>query len=188
MNEDEWNTVLLRQRFSGLDLCLRDINHFRDHSLSVIVSLASPGNLHTFSADMLVIDIPGVAQDVQALSGTLVEVLRGSGSLASAIHLRDVTAIELEKKICIVLVEVDRPVLHGIGASDFGAVKHIILKPAGILWVMRGGAISSQTPEANLITGLSRTIRAENPGISLSTLDLDPMAPTIEETARDILD
>lgn len=186
MNEDEWDTVLLRQGFSGLDLCLRDMKNFRDHSLSVIVSTACPENLPTLSTDVLVIDIPSVAQDVQTLSETLVEVLRESGPSASAIHLKDVTTTELEKKICVVLIEVDRPMLHDIGTSDFEAVKRIILKSAGVLWVTKGGAISSQIPEANLITGICRTIRAENPGISLTTLDLDPMDLTTEATARDI--
>lgn len=186
MNEDEWNAVLLRQGFSGLNLCLRDMENFRDHSLSVIVSTASQENVPTCSADILIIDVPGLGKDIQALSRALVEVIHESGSSANIIHLEDVITMKLEKKICVVLAEVDRPMLHEIAAADFEAMKHVILQSAGVLWLTRGGAMSSHAPEANLITGLSRTIRAENPGIGLTTLDLDPMAPVTEETARDI--
>ena len=48
MNEDEWNAVLSRQGFSGLDLYLRDMENFRDHCLSVMVSTASPENPPNF--------------------------------------------------------------------------------------------------------------------------------------------
>lgn len=186
MNEDEWNAVLSRQGFSGLDLCLRDMENPRDHCFSVIVSTAFPENSSRFSADILIIDVSGSGNDVQVLSRTLVEVINESGSSANSVQLGDVITMRLEKKFCVVLAEIDRPMLHEITTSDFEAMKHVILQSAGVLWLTRGGAMSSHTPEANIITGLSRTIRAENPGICLTTLDLDPMAPLTEETARDV--
>ena len=137
-------------------------------------------------ADILIIDVSGSSNDSHVLSRTLVEVIHESESLAKIIQLEDVITMKLEKNFCIVLAEVDRPMLHEIRASDFEALKHVILQSAGVLWLIRGGTMSSHTPEANIFTGLSRSIRAENPGISLMTLDLDPMAPLTEETARDI--
>lgn len=45
----------------------------------------------------------------------------------------------------------------------------------GILWILRGAR--SEYPTANMCTGLIRSMRTENPGLRLSTLDLDPKIP-----------
>ena len=79
------------------------------------------------------------------------------------------------------LLESDGPFLHTIGNDSFDMVKRVILELAGILWVTKGGAVDSRVPEANLITGLSRTIRAEHPGMAFTTLDLDPESPVDDE-------
>ena len=182
MSEDEWNKALIRQGFNGLDICLRDIEEFRDHSLSVIVSTASPKEPVSFSSDVLIIESPNATQEVHALARKLVDQLLISASSARVISLGDVPMTEIENKRCIVLAEIDHPILHVINQADFEAVKRTILQSTGVLWVTKGGAMDSQIPEANLITGLSRTIRAEHPGIALSTLDLDSGASITTET------
>ena len=187
MNETQWNDVLLRQGFSGVELCLRDNDDPKYHGLSVIVSSASPtGCADLTTPDMLIISGSDQSLEVQNLSANLIKRLSATGSSISVTRLDQVRASDLESKFCIALTEVDRPILHSIGHSEFEAVKEIVLLSSGTLWVTKGAVIDSQIPEANLFTGLSRTIRAENPGISLSTLDLDPHTSISETTAKNI--
>lgn len=41
------------------------------------------------------------------------------------------------------------------------------------IWLTRGAVIDSEEPLANLMTGMARCIRAENPSVTLTTLDFD---------------
>jgi NADPH:quinone reductase-like Zn-dependent oxidoreductase len=173
MTEVEWSNALSRQGFSGLDLCLRDFKDPKDHLCSFMVSTASPKQHSIFSKDVLVIQTSMVSEDTKSLSDRLIDHFRASGLSAAAILLQEVTPSILNGKLCIVLVEIDSPLLYSIDETGFNAVRNLALRSAGVLWVTKGGAIDSPIPEANLIVGLARTIRSEHADVTFATLDLD---------------
>ena len=49
----------------------------------------------------------------------------------------------------------------------------MVLESAGVLWIIKGGAISGVIPEMSTISGIARVIRAEAPAVQLVTLDID---------------
>ncbi|RYP66476.1 hypothetical protein DL769_006019 [Monosporascus sp. CRB-8-3] len=89
-------------------------------------------------------------------------------------RLADTANLRLTATRCVVLTELDKPLLNNIAAQDFEALKHMLLYSSTLWLIRRGASIDSRTPELNMITGLSRTIQGEAPDIRLMTLGLDP--------------
>lgn len=82
----------------------------------------------------------------------------------------------VKNKLCLVLTELDRPMLATLSASQFEALRTILLSVQGILWVVKGAYQKSNSPDSNMVSGLSRTLRSEGTLTNFVTLDFDPEA------------
>lgn len=85
-------------------------------------------------------------------------------------------------KICIVLYELDGPLLAGINADGFDRLQRLILTASALLWVGTGISKNAAHPDKALSQGLLRTVRSET-GKLAATLDLDPASP-LDDGAR----
>lgn len=101
-----------------------------------------------------------VAKAVKAHSGIMPEV----SSLA------DVKEYDHQ---FVILSELDQPILRSIDEASFQQLKKMLFSAAGTLWVTRGASKDATNPNANMATGLLRTVRSEL-GTATVTLDLDP--------------
>ncbi|KAI1864983.1 uncharacterized protein JN550_008529 [Neoarthrinium moseri] len=104
-----------------------------------------------------------LAGGLEKLTGKMPQI----SSLASA---------NAEDKVAIFLPEIEKPLLSTLKAQEFEALQRILTKVAGALWVVRGAYDKATSPDLNMITGLSRTIRSETL-LPFSTLDLDGRVP-----------
>lgn len=141
--------------------------------MSLIVSTAPDIKILPFLRDIIIVGPSVPSPELQSLYSKLTGELCLPGSSTTIVRFEDSFQLDIEGKICIVLAEVDNPLLHSIQYAEFLTVKRLILRSANVLWVTRGGSVDSPVPEMSLITGLARTIRAENLSITLVTLDLD---------------
>ncbi|KAL4890688.1 hypothetical protein BDV59DRAFT_209620 [Aspergillus ambiguus] len=82
--------------------------------------------------------------------------------------------IDIAGKNCIIISDLERPILFDITAKNFLLLKRLLLESQSTTWVTSGATIECSNPKAALVTGLVRTIRQEHPEILLTTLDLDP--------------
>ena len=109
----------------------------------------------------------------KATSGELVvslqEQLRSLGLFASVMDLGDA---DIVGKTCIVLSELSQSILSNPSSSDFDSLKTVLTQSNGALWVSRGAALDSDSPDTNMISGLVRTVRQES-STTIVTLDLD---------------
>ncbi|KAF4538109.1 Polyketide synthase [Lasiodiplodia theobromae] len=104
-----------------------------------------------------------------------------SAALADAIAIRtnqtatvsSLAGADAADKLCIVLSELDSPVLSTATPETFAQVQKLLTKSAGVLWVTRGAYISATNPESNMAVGLIRSVRSET-AAKAATLDLDP--------------
>jgi NADPH:quinone reductase-like Zn-dependent oxidoreductase len=187
MTEDEWSKALTRQGFSGLDICLRDFDDAKDYLCSFMASTASPIEHSTLVRDILVIQSSTVSDETKGLSDKLIDHFNTSRSSVAAVPFQEITPSIVNGKVCIVLAEIDSPLLNGIDQAGFNAVRDLALQSAGVLWVTKGGSIDSPIPDANLIVGLARTIRSEHEGITFVTLDLDITTSPVAEGTLDAI-
>jgi NADPH:quinone reductase-like Zn-dependent oxidoreductase len=137
------------------------------------------------SSDLVTGDITivrGESETQTLLASKLADTLERSagkrpviGTLASA---------DTDGKLCIFLSELETPLLSSLDPTQFTALQKILVNVGGILWVVRGAYVDSSSPDANMITGLSRSIRSETL-LKFATLDLDPRSGADENTTTD---
>lgn len=133
-------------------------------------------------------DGPIHGNGVAALAAVEVAIIHGSSgsqistavSLATEIEyltgttpiLGDLETVNASGKIVIVLTELQHPLLATLSSDQFLVLQKCLKSAQGVLWITRGACDKSRNPDANMIAGLSRTIRSETAS-RFSTLDLD---------------
>lgn len=75
--------------------------------------------------------------------------------------------------IALVLEELYQPVLTQIDEDRWNSIKDAIAQREKILWVTTGSQFKITDANLSLVHGLFRTIRAEDPGLGLTTLDVE---------------
>jgi NADPH:quinone reductase-like Zn-dependent oxidoreductase len=156
-------------------MCFRDHEVEEEYSVSLMLSSALPETPAPGLPEKAVLVMPAQPTPfVASLCSQLVEELAAKGTQAELISMGELGEYELAGKTCISLLEADTPLLYQANQNEFEAVKRMILESESTLWLTRGAAMESPTPEGNIIAGLGRTIRGEIPHMQLTTLDLDP--------------
>jgi len=179
MTEDAWNNVLVRRGFSGVDVTFQDSRDPQDHLYSVMVSSASPTDSTAAPANVIFIQPQHPSKGLQSFTEMMTERLERHGAKVSVASLHAASSLDIAKISCIFTLDCGNtlPILPDISPEDWTSLQSLILKAANSMWISRGGLINSEIPSAGLMAGLSRSIRAENPLLALTTLDLDHNAP-----------
>ena len=137
----------------------------------------------TASPDTLVHIVSPRAND--SLSHLLCELMLSQQDISSATHATLMDTRPSEDTF-IFLLEQSQPFLMSASEEDWQKVKDIFSEARNVIWVTKGGAVECAEPLNALITGLSRTLRSEYPGMNLITLDIDPKVSHKPSIANDI--
>ena len=176
LTETQWDHVLKRSGFTGVDRSLHDYPGEVVHSNSVLVSTASieaeptPRKVKEWiivqSHECSRYSLSTLQEQVEAIAGT--EPLVVDLSQTSEMDLRD--------SFCIFLDELERPMLVNLPSETYKAIQNLCTA-AGVLWVVQGAQGDSPVdPDSSMVIGLTRSVRSENPAVRLVTLDLDAKA------------
>ena len=180
MTEDQWHTLLQEARFSGVDAAIwhsPNEGHLPD---SMILSSATSDQALHFHNVNIVTD----ERTPKGLVAQLQASLRENGVDVSISRFPDAGP---EERISIVLVELTRSVLQDPSEEDFACVKKLALDSKAVLWVTHSASIVSEAPDANMITGLARTVRSENGGFNFVVLDIDSHTQTSDESSANAI-
>jgi len=120
--------------------------------------------------DEPIVIICGSSGEQQLLATRLADVLAHETGKIPQIEALD--AVETSGKICLFLSEIDGPLLSTLTPKQFISLQRILTNSEGILWTVRGAYVGATNPDANMVTGLSRSIRSETL-LKFATLDLD---------------
>ena len=78
------------------------------------------------------------------------------------------------KSTVLILDELFTPILSTISGHQWQAVKELIITlRSKILWLTKGSQFKVTAPENALIHGFFRTVRAEDPSVNITTLDVE---------------
>lgn len=102
-----------------------------------------------------------------------------SGSDATESTLADIDA---SGKLVIVLGS-EQPSLAEATPELFSQLQKLFLNNEGLVWVYNGAADSAEAPDANMIVGLTRSIRSESP-VKLVTLGLTSKTESADAVAE----
>jgi acyl transferase domain-containing protein/NADPH:quinone reductase-like Zn-dependent oxidoreductase len=89
-------------------------------------------------------------------------------------HVTSLLDLKTFNSKCIILSELDMPILSSVTSEVFEHVKKLLTQTPGLLWVTCGASHYPITPNANMALGLIRTARSEGEAVA-ATLDLDPV-------------
>ncbi|KAF8241412.1 hypothetical protein K440DRAFT_656775 [Wilcoxina mikolae CBS 423.85] len=175
MSQKDWDAVLRRTKFTGVDVALTDFPDKKNQLVSVLVSTASPENPRdpkTLPKIIVVAETNSVLQ--QKISEQLKFRLELLGCQeCQLISPRDISATAFDHRSCIFLPDLEESFLSDIGSEGYQALQTMLAVGSRMLWLTQGGGLTMENPNAELVTGLARCIRSENSGFNFIHLALD---------------
>ncbi|OJJ48577.1 hypothetical protein ASPZODRAFT_130649, partial [Penicilliopsis zonata CBS 506.65] len=177
LTESQWQTLLQKTGFSGLDAAVWDSPNEGMHQGSMMVSTAVD------AAPVRDLGPKGrhVAVMVNSLHGDISQDYLEArlSSWATTVEVGTIKSITPAGKICIILDYNGPSLLSQPDSEQLESLKRIAATAAGILWVVQGSA----SPTGHLAIGFARTIRSEYGGIRVAVLDLDSVTTTKDQGA-----
>ncbi|KAK6072395.1 polyketide synthase [Seiridium cupressi] len=175
MRVEEWDQRMRAANFSGVELNLADYEDERDLTCSVMITTVSAPEVQPQAREVLLVLPTNSGEAVSSFTDKMNLQIRKQGCEVTTVSLKDTAALHMQTKSCLLLLDADNhgSFLSSVGKQDWDALKHLIFSCKDVTYLTRGGSVHSENPEANMITGLARSIRSENPGIAMSILDLD---------------
>ena len=165
--EEQWDGILRRTGFSGVDNSILVQPDTPNYSPRVILSTAvSAGNADYPNVSIILSSPYPSGISLESLHVSLKD-LTGSDPATTTL-----TQAKLDDVCCVVL-DINEPLLKNITEEQFASLQSMCSRAKGILWVVRGAFYRSTVPDANLALGFARTIRSENTSLKFVTLDLD---------------
>jgi NADPH:quinone reductase-like Zn-dependent oxidoreductase/ubiquinone/menaquinone biosynthesis C-methylase UbiE len=174
LSEEGWDERLKSVGFTGADLCFRDRDDVGWSSSLVASTNPITPEISPLS-NVTIVTGSDESDQAKGLAEELTKKLTAGGATVDKKTLTEAAEADLTRSRVIVTAEVEKSVLATMDEAQYTAVKNILLRSDGTLWLTQGGAtIDTRRPALNMITGLARTIRGEDTSIRVATLDLDP--------------
>ncbi|EFQ27365.1 beta-ketoacyl synthase domain-containing protein [Colletotrichum graminicola] len=167
MSPVSWSHHLTNAGFSGLDAVFHDFPSSPYQMSSILVSTVPRPDKRAASlmpTYVLTSGTPAQAKVAKDMSQSIGLYGPCDVTTAEAIATRS-----LAGSACVVLSEFDRPCLADMTEEMFESFKHVLVRSKLILWVTRGGTAAAPDPDAELVTGLARVVRAERPDVKFLT-------------------
>ncbi|KAK3683390.1 hypothetical protein B0T22DRAFT_430696 [Podospora appendiculata] len=179
---DHWDRVLKATNFSGVEFEVHDCDSEEQYSFSAMISTAADPAPQTPTFDPVVLvaggELPNGSGWLQALKDSI--AVR-TGASVTVVESLNSAKDEVNKKTCVFLGELFRPLLIQPSEKEFEDIKALALSCKSLLWVTRGGAVDCKNPWAAMASGFFRTLRTEYTGKDYAVLDLDPERPAVGE-------
>lgn len=165
-----WNEPLCRNGFSGTDMVLYDSPDPRSRICSLFITSAIEANPSVRSWPNIVILLgPDSTRDAAIANAIkpMLGLLSTDTSTVEILPLANAQNYCFNRKFCICLLELTKPLLRSIQAEEFAVVQRIVSDSHGVLWVR---AQSDTIPELQMSDGFMRVVRSENVGRRYVTL------------------
>ena len=176
LNEAQWDLLLRKTGFSGLDGSLPD--NIDDNVVlaqgSAMFSTATKGDSKRYPKASLVLAEELAEFDTRALKESLIDV---TGNPLDVQNFNELCS-DRHDGTCWIILALEGFSLLQLSEGNFAALQNVMLRSQGVLWVTRGAR--GRSPEAAMIDGLARVVRSENAAVKVATLDLDD-DPTLSD-------
>ncbi|KAH6664674.1 polyketide synthase [Halenospora varia] len=90
-------------------------------------------------------------------------------------------SVATDGKVCIVLSELSQSLLSNMNSEQFQSIQKMLTSASSILWAVRGAYTTSENPDAQMVIGMSRSVRSETL-LKFATLDL-ASSPQLSDTS-----
>lgn len=179
LSAGQWGDHLIGNGFTGLDVVLNDFPTVEHQHTSVLVSSVFEAGPDAKSGKTCILLTQDASPLQQSVAEGLLHVLEQEGTCINRL-LHQVSEEDLLGSTCIILGELDVPILSKLDADDFKALKHAVKYCQGLVWATRGGVGSIALPEMELITGLAKGIRGDKPGFATVCVSFEEATTAME--------
>jgi NADPH:quinone reductase-like Zn-dependent oxidoreductase/NAD(P)-dependent dehydrogenase (short-subunit alcohol dehydrogenase family)/ubiquinone/menaquinone biosynthesis C-methylase UbiE/acyl carrier protein len=169
----EWDAVLKRHGFQGVDLAIPAYKGRGSDVSALIIAQASLEIPENKNKQIAAIQL-GNADESQIFIGESLCVSLNSKGINCSKEAWGTTSAPGTDKLTIVIDSAEHPVLLESNHEKFHQLKELLLHERQILWVSFQSSSESAELAAlkNMINGLARVIRRENPDLRLITVDV----------------
>ncbi|KAJ4347483.1 hypothetical protein N0V95_005404 [Ascochyta clinopodiicola] len=180
----EWDSLLRRTGFSGVDQIVSDSSVGHKHYVSTIVSQATDQKFSLMQNPLSDLSqLPSLSEKLVILGGATLHNTRLVRDLhkilspwnTSIIPASDVEQLSLapEEQVSVIsITELDQPLFaNTMTASKLKSLQNLLNASRSILWATAGTRGSD--PTANIFTGIARALRTERQDIGLQLLDFE---------------
>ena len=175
MSRNMWQSLLIESGFSGLDAVIGNSNDEDEHYCSTMVSTATVDSAAEYPPTDIVLHGFKASHGV----GRLADLLKATNSHEPL--LTELADTGVEEKTYIVLVH--EKSLQQPLAETYAKIQDLLTTAKGILWVCQVDSNTLTAAEADLVIGLARTLRNENPLMRFATLNLDTDSGRLDTVA-----
>jgi NADPH:quinone reductase-like Zn-dependent oxidoreductase/malonyl CoA-acyl carrier protein transacylase len=109
-----------------------------------------------FDSEVAIICDESTQQDLLSHMRQLIVKLTNKTPLVGPI-----SDVSMNDKICIVLSELESPVLPSLDSESFQSMQRMITSAAGIIWAIKGAYAASTNPDTQMVVGMARSVRSE---------------------------
>ncbi|EHK21956.1 uncharacterized protein TRIVIDRAFT_53518 [Trichoderma virens Gv29-8] len=186
VSSKQWNEVLEAAGFTGARFELPDSHNEQLHSQSLFVAQNAsvdanePGPMWK---NVVLVTLPSFERSntqslLQDIKDKLNENLRFQN--IRIVSLLELEGIEYSQSLCIVLAELERPVIADLSQAEYEGVRKMLIETKSILWVTGDELFC---PQYGAITGLMRTNRWERDLDDSNLVTLKISEPRPENTS-----
>lgn len=173
----DWSKHMERTGFTGVDISFADYPGVHNHMSTLMVSTASGGESKVRATpEVVILANTESSLQQQVAQGILKSLLELGVKQCAIVPIQDLQDETLKDKSCIFLADIESPFLLDLSSKNFDNLKKLITTTNSLFWLTQGGGKFCDNPNAELVTGLSRTVRSENPTIKFVTVSVDQKA------------
>ncbi|KAI1344184.1 polyketide synthase [Xylariaceae sp. FL0016] len=166
MTTSTWDTHLKATGFTGVDAVFNDYPDLAEQVCSVMISSATEADKVAAKPDTVVLVVGDNSSTQKAVADNLTVSLADACSVKT-FALEELANEDLIGATCVFLPELDTPLLRNTTTESFASIKHMVQQCRVLLWAGR------LDPDCELVTGLARTVRNENPGLKFITVSFE---------------
>ncbi|EPE30946.1 Acetyl-CoA synthetase-like protein [Glarea lozoyensis ATCC 20868] len=197
ISEVQWDSLLRETGFSGIDVVKRDREATFRHSNSVMVTQALDQTVEILREPTSFLEMIPKPERLVVVGGNDLTTVKIVGSIQKllrpwglAIHViksledLDVSRLDFGSTSIVSLLDFESSYFKNFTTTKLKTLQNVLEKSRQVLWVSKNGR--STNPEANMMTGLSRTLQFELPHLTFRTLDVEEDNATPQELAHQI--
>lgn len=173
IDESSWDKVLRHCGFSGVDFVSPDWDDSECQEASLLISTAKANATDDVPMPDVVI-VARESTDQMEVAETLLSestAHKNTGSYICSLS-QAASRSDLQSVFCIFLVEIESPLLSRITANEFAQLRTILTTTRGVIWVTQQKDQAVLKPDLNMVNGLARALRSENPEMKFVTVAL----------------
>ncbi|KAF5020203.1 hypothetical protein F66182_7768 [Fusarium sp. NRRL 66182] len=182
MSVPQWDDCLKEHGFSGLDHAFPE-NQGQSSNVSTLAMtrlLPPTGSSKKASTAELLFGYADDGDQVEV--GKALSRCLGSRGVECSVHTLGASSAQGSSPVTLVVDSVEHPLLLAPSPETFQHLKRLLLRGGNVLWLSFQVLPSSDRNSAlkNMVSGMARVLRRENPGLRLITVDVqDPVQPSV---------